>query len=106
MLQVLGAAYVFQYRFDEKRLVLLRVFHFSGSARLKCLCSSNRFRHPLEDAADQFGRPRGLVEIPEQAERVDQHRGLFEDVLLPVAPALSSDAQLRIGRPILRGFSI
>jgi hypothetical protein len=27
VLQVLGAAYVFQYRFDEKRLVMLRVFH-------------------------------------------------------------------------------
>jgi plasmid stabilization system protein ParE len=26
-LQVLGAAYVFQYRFDGKRLVMLRVFH-------------------------------------------------------------------------------
>jgi hypothetical protein len=24
---VLGAAYVFQYRFDGKRLVMLRVFH-------------------------------------------------------------------------------
>ena len=27
VLQVLGAAYVFQYRFDGKRLVMLRVFH-------------------------------------------------------------------------------
>ena len=27
VLQVLGAAYVFQYRFDERRLVMLRVFH-------------------------------------------------------------------------------
>jgi plasmid stabilization system protein ParE len=27
VLQVLGAAYVFQYRFDDKRLVMLRVFH-------------------------------------------------------------------------------
>jgi plasmid stabilization system protein ParE len=27
VLQVLGAAYVFQYRFDEKHLVMLRVFH-------------------------------------------------------------------------------
>jgi toxin ParE1/3/4 len=27
VLQVLGAAYVFQYRFDGKRLVVLRVFH-------------------------------------------------------------------------------
>jgi plasmid stabilization system protein ParE len=26
-LQFLGAAYVFQYRFDGKRLVMLRVFH-------------------------------------------------------------------------------
>jgi toxin ParE1/3/4 len=26
-LQVLGATYVFQYRFDGKRLVMLRVFH-------------------------------------------------------------------------------
>jgi plasmid stabilization system protein ParE len=27
VLQVLGAAYVFQYRFDGRRLVMLRVFH-------------------------------------------------------------------------------
>jgi toxin ParE1/3/4 len=27
VLQVLGAAYVFQYRFDGQRLVMLRVFH-------------------------------------------------------------------------------
>jgi plasmid stabilization system protein ParE len=27
VLQVLGAAYVFQYRFDGKRLVMLRIFH-------------------------------------------------------------------------------
>jgi toxin ParE1/3/4 len=27
VLQVLGAAYVFQYRFDGERLVMLRVFH-------------------------------------------------------------------------------
>jgi plasmid stabilization system protein ParE len=27
VLQVLGAAYVFQYRFDGARLVMLRVFH-------------------------------------------------------------------------------
>jgi plasmid stabilization system protein ParE len=27
VLQVLNAAYVFQYRFDGKRLVMLRVFH-------------------------------------------------------------------------------
>ena len=27
VLQVLGAAYVFQYRFDDERLVMLRVFH-------------------------------------------------------------------------------
>ncbi len=27
VLQVLGAAYVFQYRVDDKRLVMLRVFH-------------------------------------------------------------------------------
>jgi plasmid stabilization system protein ParE len=27
VLRVLGAAYVFQYRFDGKRLVMLRVFH-------------------------------------------------------------------------------
>jgi plasmid stabilization system protein ParE len=27
VLQVIGAAYVFQYRFDGKRLVMLRVFH-------------------------------------------------------------------------------
>jgi plasmid stabilization system protein ParE len=27
VLQVLGAAYVFQYRFDGNRLVMLRVFH-------------------------------------------------------------------------------
>jgi plasmid stabilization system protein ParE len=27
VLQVLGAAYVFQYRYDGKRLVMLRVFH-------------------------------------------------------------------------------
>jgi plasmid stabilization system protein ParE len=27
VLQVLGAVYVFQYRFDGKRLVMLRVFH-------------------------------------------------------------------------------
>jgi plasmid stabilization system protein ParE len=27
VLQVLGAAYVFQYRFDGTRLVMLRVFH-------------------------------------------------------------------------------
>ncbi len=27
VLQVLGAAYVFQYRFDGRRLVILRVFH-------------------------------------------------------------------------------
>src|ERR1700685_1656761 len=27
VLQVLGSAYVFQYRFDGKRLVMLRVFH-------------------------------------------------------------------------------
>jgi plasmid stabilization system protein ParE len=27
VLQVLGAAYVFQYRFDGVRLVMLRVFH-------------------------------------------------------------------------------
>jgi plasmid stabilization system protein ParE len=27
VLQVLGAAYVFQYRFDGRRLVMLRVYH-------------------------------------------------------------------------------
>jgi plasmid stabilization system protein ParE len=27
VLQVLGTAYVFQYRFDGRRLVMLRVFH-------------------------------------------------------------------------------
>lgn len=27
VLEVVGAAYVFQYRFDGKRLVMLRVFH-------------------------------------------------------------------------------
>ena len=27
VLQVLGAAYVFQYRFDGRRLVMLRIFH-------------------------------------------------------------------------------
>jgi plasmid stabilization system protein ParE len=27
VLQVLGAAYVFQYRFDGRRLMMLRVFH-------------------------------------------------------------------------------
>ena len=27
VLQVLGAAYVFQYRYDGQRLVMLRVFH-------------------------------------------------------------------------------
>ena len=27
VMQVLGAAYIFQYRFDGKRLVMLRVFH-------------------------------------------------------------------------------
>jgi len=27
VLQVLGAAYVFQYRYDDKSLVMLRVFH-------------------------------------------------------------------------------
>jgi plasmid stabilization system protein ParE len=27
VLQVLGAAYVFQYRYDGERLVMLRVFH-------------------------------------------------------------------------------
>jgi addiction module RelE/StbE family toxin len=27
VLQVLGAAYVFQYRYDGRRLVMLRVFH-------------------------------------------------------------------------------
>ena len=27
VMQVLGAAYVFQYRFDDERLVMLRVFH-------------------------------------------------------------------------------
>jgi plasmid stabilization system protein ParE len=27
VLQVLGAAYMFQYRFDGRRLVMLRVFH-------------------------------------------------------------------------------
>jgi len=27
VLQVLNAAYVFQYRYDDKRLVMLRIFH-------------------------------------------------------------------------------
>ena len=27
VMHVLGAAYVFQYRFDDRRLVMLRVFH-------------------------------------------------------------------------------
>jgi plasmid stabilization system protein ParE len=33
VLQVLGAAYVFQYRFDGKRLVMLRVFHARESRK-------------------------------------------------------------------------
>jgi toxin ParE1/3/4 len=33
VLQVLGAAYVFQYRFDGNRLVMLRVFHARESRK-------------------------------------------------------------------------
>jgi len=33
VLQVLGAAYVFQYRFDGKRLLMLRVFHARESRK-------------------------------------------------------------------------
>jgi len=33
VLQVLGAAYVFQYRFDGRRLVMLRVYHARESRK-------------------------------------------------------------------------
>jgi len=61
VLQVLGAAYVFQYRIDGERLVILRVFH--GARRGNELCASS-WRSILPDFPIVEVRPTKKPALP------------------------------------------